>query len=214
MPPACKPSLGPGKACDPRERIQTLASIRRREHMSQFIDKVEDAAGIPFKDEESPWQHTADETKPLSELPTKVYGTPAEIQNTIKLLSDYKHIFSTELKTEPANIPPMEIPVDVEKWEAARANKLPPRPQSILKQKETVRQIEIMKKYKVIRDSKASRYSQVMLTPKPNDKWRFCVAFDDLNRCSKSMGWPIPNIQAMLQRMCRKSKILCCDGPN
>ena len=169
--------------------------------MSQYIDRVEDAAGIPFKDVESPWQQMADETKPVDELPTKVYGTPAEIQNTIKLLSDYKHIFSSELKTEPANIPPMEIPVDVEMWEAARANKLPPRPQSILKQRETVRQIEIMKKHRVIRESKASRYSQVMLTPKPNDKWRFCVAFDDLNRCSKSMGWPIPNIQAMLQRV-------------
>ena len=93
-----------------------------------------------------------------AKLPTKVYGTPAEIQKTIKLLSDFKHIFSTELRTEPANIPPMEIPVDVEKWEAARANKLPPpRPQSILKQKETVRQIEIMKKHKVIRDSKACK---------------------------------------------------------
>jgi hypothetical protein len=146
VPPACKPSLGPRKAGNHRERIQTLASIRRREHMSQFIDKIEDAAGIPFKDEESPWQRAADDTEPESELPTKVYGKSAEIQNTIKLLTKYKHIFSTELKAEPANIPPMEIPVDVEMWEAARANKLPPRPQSILKQKETVRQIEIMKK--------------------------------------------------------------------
>ena len=77
--------------------------------MSQYIDRVEDAAGIPFKDEESPWQQKADETETKTELPTKVYGTPTEI----KLLSDYKHIFSTELKTEPANIPPMEIPVDV-----------------------------------------------------------------------------------------------------
>ena len=117
--------------------------------MSQYIDRVDDAAGIPFKDEESPWQQKADETEPKTELPTEVYGTPAEIQNTIKLLSDYKHIFSTELKTEPANGPPMEIPVDVEMWEAVRANKLPPRPQSILKQKETVRQIEIIKKHKV-----------------------------------------------------------------
>ena len=169
--------------------------------MSAFIDRVEDATGIPFKDEEAPWQRVADQTEPESGLPTKVYGTPTEVRNTIKLLQEYKHIFSTELRPEPANIPPMEIPVDVEMWEAARANKLPPRPQSILKQRETVRQIEIMKKHKVVRDSKASRYSQVMLTPKPNDKWRFCVAFDDLNRCSKSMGWPIPNIQAMLQRI-------------
>ena len=109
------------------------------------------------------------ETEAKTELPTKEYGTPAEIQNTIKLLGAYKHIFSTELKTEPANRPPMEIPVDVEKWEAARANKLPPRPQSILKQKETVRQTEIAKKNKFNRDSNANRCSEVMLTPKSNN---------------------------------------------
>ena len=121
---ACQPALDARHACsEPRKSSETLATIRRREHMSQYIDRVEDDAGIPFKDEESPWQQKADETETTTELPTKVYGTPAEIQNTIKLLSDYKHIFSTELKTEPANIPPMEIPVDVEKWLGSRAGK-------------------------------------------------------------------------------------------
>ena len=45
VPPACDQScLGPDKACNPRERIQKLATIRRKEHMSAFIDRVEDAS--------------------------------------------------------------------------------------------------------------------------------------------------------------------------
>ena len=184
-----------------RDRLQTLATMRKVENMSVYIDRVEDADGIPFKDEETPWQRVADDTEPEDGLPKKVYGTPENIQATIKLMQEFHDIFSTELRPEPANVPPMEIPVDVEKWEAARANRLPARPQSILKQKETVRQIDIMKRNRVIRDSKANRYSQILLAPKPNNKWRFCVAFDDLNKCSTSMGWPIPNIEAMLRRI-------------
>ena len=47
----------------------------------------------------------------------------------------------------------------------------------------------------------ASRYCQVLLTPKPNDRWRFCIDYQPLNSCSESEGWNLPNIHQMLQRL-------------
>ena len=53
----------------------------------------------------------------------------------------------------------------------------------------------------VIEPSNAEYYSQVHLTPKPNGKWRFCIDYRNLNTVSKSEGWPLPNIQQMLERL-------------
>jgi hypothetical protein len=60
-----------------------------------------------------------------------------------------------------------------------------------------------MIKLKVIRDSKASKYSQVLLTPKPNNAWRFCIDYVILNLCCMMEGWCLPNIQQMLRRLGR-----------
>ena len=53
----------------------------------------------------------------------------------------------------------------------------------------------------VIVPSQATEHSQVLLTPKPNNKWRFCVDYRSFNDCCSSEGWPIPNIKLMIQRI-------------
>jgi len=53
----------------------------------------------------------------------------------------------------------------------------------------------------VIQTSQAANYSHVHLTPKPQGRWRFAIDYRGLNACSSSMGWPIPNINHMLQRL-------------
>ena len=53
----------------------------------------------------------------------------------------------------------------------------------------------------VILRSQAEYYSQVHLTPKANKSWRFCIDYRALNAASQGMGWPIPNIPEMLQRL-------------
>ena len=59
-----------------------------------------------------------------------------------------------------------------------------------------------MTKHKIVQPSQEARnYSQVLLTPKPNGKWRFCNDYVAVNTCSKSPGWPLPKIQEMLQRI-------------
>ena len=54
---------------------------------------------------------------------------------------------------------------------------------------------------KLIRVSEATHYSQVLLTPKPNNQWRFCVDFRNLNDCTKPESWPLPNIKETLNRI-------------
>lgn len=45
-------------------------------------------------------------------------------------------------------------------------------------------------------------YSQVLLTPKPGNKWRFCIDYRILNALSRNnAGFPLPNIPSMLQRL-------------
>ena len=133
----------------------------------------------------------------------EVHGTP-EVQQRIRaLLEQYKHVFSEELRVEPAKLNPMNIGIDKDKWQSNK-HSLPPRPQSRAKHEEIVRQIQKMLDSKVIKTSQAPWYSQVHLTPKPNDKWRFCIDYRRLNECSESKGWPIPNVYRMLQRLGNK----------
>jgi hypothetical protein len=53
----------------------------------------------------------------------------------------------------------------------------------------------------VIVESQASRFSQVLLTPKADGSWRFCVDYRLLNSCCESSGWPIPNIKGRLNHI-------------
>jgi hypothetical protein len=53
----------------------------------------------------------------------------------------------------------------------------------------------------MIQPSQATEYSQVLLTPKPNGKKRFCIDFRMFNLCCVMMGWPIPNIDQMIRRI-------------
>ena len=73
----------------------------------------------------------------------------------------------------------------------------------IAKQREVKRFIDMALKAKLIRPSNANAWSQVLLTPKQNGKWRFCLDFRNLNAQSKAGGWPIPNIKHVIERISR-----------
>jgi hypothetical protein len=159
---------------------------------------------LPWDSEEIAAQHP-DHAVPSDEaykLP-EVAGSEQFQAKIRELLKEYKHVFSEELRKEPAKLKPFDVKFDREKWQRPR-NSLPPRPQSRNKHAEIRRQIDKMLAAGVIAPSQAPWYSQVHLTPKPNDKWRFCIDFRTLNDCSESMGWPIPNVYRMLQRLGNK----------
>ncbi len=58
-----------------------------------------------------------------------------------------------------------------------------------------------MLRHGVIRPSNSTEYSQVLLTPKPGGEWRFCIDYRRLNDATTQIGWPLPNIKAMLHRL-------------
>jgi hypothetical protein len=111
----------------------------------------------------------------------------------------HERAFRKELVKEPARVTPMKFHVDTRIWHDKK-NKMPPRLQTRLKNEEIRRQVDAMRSIGIIRDSQASYWSQVLLTPKPNGKWRFCIDYRNLNEATESFGWPIPNIPVMLQR--------------
>ena len=58
-----------------------------------------------------------------------------------------------------------------------------------------------MLKSDIIVKSNASHYSQVILAPKPDGTFRFCIDYRGLNEATESASWPIPNIRLMLGRL-------------
>ena len=117
----------------------------------------------------------------------------------ISTLNKYSHRFNMKVD-EPANIPPLEINVDREKWTKTNSRRYV-RPLSDSKKAAVEVFIEQALKDNLIRHSNAGAFSQVLLTPKPNGKWRFCIDYRALNDLSESLGWPIPNIKQMLNNI-------------
>ena len=83
------------------------------------------------------------------------------------LCHEYLDIFSMEVRTEPADVEPLEIKVDQEKWNSLRVNQASARHVSALKQAEIQRQVDVMVDLGVIQASHADIYSQVLMVPKP-----------------------------------------------
>jgi hypothetical protein len=179
--------------------VPKLASLVDKKFLLHYDDdEKEDVL------EEADWFITEgyDKTKIIHEddiLSMVTLEGPNELQTSLRhLLSEFRDVFQTALGKTPADLPAMELTVDESKWSS---NKTLPRPQTLQKQREIRRQVDLMLDAGIIVKSQATSYSQVLLTPKPNDAWRFCIDYRRLNDASVSLGWPIPNIQAMLQRL-------------
>jgi len=168
-----------------------------------------DDDGITWREEPYPWDNEPDSSGDNSSSTVEPYTLPTvagseNLQLRLRdLLKEYKHIFSEELRKEHAKLPPMDLRVANDKWRTNK-NCAPPRPHSRAKQEEIERQVNAMLASGVIKPSQAPWYSQVHIVPKPNNKWRFCIDFRNLNDCSEAMGWPIPNTYRMLQRLGNK----------
>ena len=57
-------------------RVQQLTQLWQIDHMSKFIDQVEDSDGIPLidDDDESPWQRAADQFPTNTGIPEALHG--------------------------------------------------------------------------------------------------------------------------------------------
>ena len=154
-----------------------------------------------------PWD--TDTTDPddvalFKEFDKRCYGSPSLKAKLTKLCREYKDIFGLTCRTEPSVLTPFKFEVDDSMWKSQITRGA--RPQSNTDNDEIKRQVEAMLKLGIIRPSMSPYASQVLMVPKPNSKAkRFCIDLRRLNSCTKSMLWPIPNIQEMLSRIVNQS---------
>ena len=126
--------------------------------------------------------------------------SPSLRQKLTDLVTMYQDRFAVNVGSTPAAISPFEIEVDESEWLQLKSEKYP-RPQSAAREQAIRKFIRKAIADKVIRPSQASYFSQVLLTPKANGSWRFCVDYRNLNRITKRSGWTIPNIEGLLRKV-------------
>jgi transposase InsO family protein len=134
----------------------------------------------------------------------QIDGTPQVQADIRRAVIELKKAFSTKLNEEPAKIKPMELKLVPDSVWNTGVNSQPPRQQSRLKAAEILAQVDKMLKSGIIRASQATAYSQVMMTPKTNGEWRFCVDFRRLNVITEPNRFPLPRIKDMLNRLGEK----------
>ena len=130
----------------------------------------------------------------------EMHGSLAFQKKMRNICLRYKHCFSNSVRPQPAAVVPLKLDVNLDQWEVPR-NSGPPRVQSDVKQEEIKKQIDKLLLLGVIQPSQSPYYSHPHLTPKPDGSWRFCIDYRQLNNASKSLGWPIPNIELLLRRV-------------
>jgi hypothetical protein len=170
---------------------------------SQLLDAIADDDDIEWKTD--PFEMRPESANP--ETPDEIIamitfaGSP-ELQEQLRsLCREYIDIFSTSVRSLPAQVDPMVIEIDRTKWEVPR-NRLPPRHHSAEKQAAIRTQVNKLLELGVIEESQASEWSQAHPVPKGDGQWRLTLDFVQLNAATKGLeGWPIPNILETLTRL-------------
>ena len=179
----------------PDSHSQNLMTIVKEDKVlyrkEQLLSPEPDWDFIPPEAEyEAPWNNRhLSEAEIIDNI--TIEGTSQLKGKIRKLCLAYADIFSSELRSEPANLPPMRLEVDKEKWHTRR-HRGPARPQSVENQQETIRQVNKMVEARVIKPSQATEYSQVLLTPKPNGKKKVLYRFPHVQQllCDAWVAYP------------------------
>jgi hypothetical protein len=113
-------------------------------------------------------------------------------------------MFSSTVRIEPVKVPPLSMVVDRSKWTNKR-NRVTPRFLTRDKDVDLRKQIALLEFLGVIEKSQASEYSQVHLVRKPDNGWRLCIDFKNLNDATESNETcPLQNIPIMVGRVTRQ----------
>ena len=177
------------------------ALLREPEQLLGVDDFGDEEIDYNLKDMFAPFRTPKGRDDPIAKI--TIEGSPKLQQQIKELCYVYKDIFSDKLDLRPAMLTPFEIHVDKAKWETFK-NRCPVRPQSAVKQIEINKQVQEMLEAGIIEKSTATYYSQVLLTPKSNGEFRFCVDYRALNDATENASWPIPNIAHLLARLGRQ----------
>jgi hypothetical protein len=146
-----------------------------------------------------PWEHEEEDNN--IELDINKNLANEQVKQLKDLLNKYKDRFKITVNEHPATVEPFTLNVDKKKWEIPK-NRLPPRPQSKVKEVAIREFIDEGLKLDIIEPSSASYWSQIHLVTKPNGKYRTCFDYRELNEATEtSLGWTIPKILDLLIRI-------------
>ena len=186
-------------------------STQTHELVAAFVDRIYTSEDTLIEDDDEidneytdvfrPWLQPVDVDPDVDILDAiHIEGSPA-LQSALRsLCEEFRDIFANTLPSEPANVPPFKITVDKDKWETNQSRG-PPRVQSAEKEMEIYRQVTALLDAGIIQHSPACYYSQVLLTKKPDGSDRMCIDFRKLNDCSDTIKHPLPNIDAIFERV-------------
>ena len=160
---------------------------------------------------DSPWHKYFEDAQscpgPVAPIQWDIHRSGAERDILLDVLSKNSERFASTITSAPALLPPFEIRINQNAWMKTQSRSGYVRPQSPEKDDAMRKFIEKALADDLIEPSQAARFSQVLLTMKPNGTYRFCVDYRELNSVSDSLGWPIPNIKGLLNRIgARKPK--------
>jgi hypothetical protein len=178
------------------------AFIHRRDILGESLQDDE------IVDKPHPIDNISNSELPPNDLVDLIkFEGPLELQTKLRdLCIEFRDIFSTTVRTQPAKVPEMSFEIIEQQWNHKR-NRLPPRTHSSEKQAEILKQINLLLELDVIETSVASNWSQVHMVPKPASpgEWRMTIDFVKLNDATvNTEGWPITLIDALFQRLGRR----------
>ena len=164
---------------------QSLNIIHRKE---DFLDIEDDTDNIDTFKGETPYDKLCspnstinDDSDPLQSL--RIEGSNEFISKANLLVSKHASRFKTALTSEAARLTPFDLELEPSStWYTSRQNKLPTRLQSRYKRDATREFVTNALATGLIEPSQAESWSQILLTPKANGKWRFCVDYRFLNK--------------------------------
>ena len=125
---------------------------------------------------------------------------PIFYENIKQIILEFRDIFSLGLRQVPADVPPMQIEVDITAWLASKSQRKP-RKYTETQRKELEQQISDLLEAGIIRETDSDETSPSFYVPKPDGTQRFVIDFRKLNEATTKLGWPLPNIKIVLERI-------------
>ncbi|EGT38055.1 hypothetical protein CAEBREN_28397 [Caenorhabditis brenneri] len=119
-----------------------------------------------------------------------------------ELIQKFQHIFAlADNELGRTNV----IECEIELVEGAQPVRQKPRPVPLAARPEIRKMIDKMLDQKVIRESKSSWASPVVLVKKKDNSIRMCIDYRKVNKVVKYNAHPLPNIEATLQSLAGKA---------
>lgn len=191
--------LSGSTAMAPSGILQIPKRVPKRAFLS---DELDDDDGIPDSNNSLPTSAFTVSDKPLHER-IQVEGPPS-LQARIRAFltrPDIVERFATSTSKHAAKMEPMHFEVDKTLWENPRKNRQPARRLSVEREQALKAFLDQALSDGIIVASDYPFWSQVFMVVKRNKKFRICIDYRGLNAATARKDWPIPRIDAVLQRI-------------